>query len=412
MKRREFLAASGAAALASGIGLPARAQQGSVRQGYQTNMWGMPTYYLLRSGALEKHGIKAEEFAVPSGNITMQQMVGRQVDLGTYAGPSFIIGHARGQLVAIAQIEEVGKTVRVMARKDLNAKQVADLRGRKIANQTGSSIANVFVDQIAPRAGLKKADWQEVRMNVNDMVAAMAAKTIDAMVNVEPYNAIAEADGLATTVMNYWDVDRMPVFMAATPEFVDRAPSCWSPTSRAGLPWPTDFKHNHQKVSDTIYAFYTSQGLQDGAANLRQGGVADRGEPRLPAGGELATCASRPRCCCARRRSRRCPTGRRPCAPSSCRRRRDSGRPDVEVAVIGTGWCGGIRAETLAAHPLVKGLHLAEMRAERLKRWRRRRARRPRPPTTGSSSSEGNRRGLHLGHAGEPALPDGEGVPR
>ncbi len=38
----------------------------------------------------------------------------------------------------------------------------------------------------------------------------------------------------------------------------------------------------------------------------------------------------------------------------------------IEVAVIGTGWCGGIRAETLAAHPLVKGLHLAEIREERL----------------------------------------------
>jgi ABC-type nitrate/sulfonate/bicarbonate transport system substrate-binding protein len=62
----------------------------------------------------------------------------------------------------------------------------------------------VFVDQIAPKAGLKKTDWQEVRMNVTDMVAAMAAKTIDAMVNVEPYNVIAEAEGLATTVMNYW----------------------------------------------------------------------------------------------------------------------------------------------------------------------------------------------------------------
>jgi predicted dehydrogenase len=38
----------------------------------------------------------------------------------------------------------------------------------------------------------------------------------------------------------------------------------------------------------------------------------------------------------------------------------------VEVAVIGTGWCGGIRAETLAAHALVKELHLAETRPERL----------------------------------------------
>src|ERR1051325_8184220 len=43
----------------------------------------------------------------------------------------------------------------------------------------------------------------------------------------------------------------------------------------------------------------------------------------------------------------------------------------IGVAVIGTGWCGGIRAETLAAHPLVKSLHLAEMRAERLDELKR-----------------------------------------
>jgi len=261
MKRRDFLAATGAAAL-TGVLHPAAAQATAVRQGYQTNMWGMPTYYLLRSGALEKHGIKAEEFAVPSGNITMQQMVGRQVDLGTYAGPSFILGHARGQLVAIAQIEEVGKTVRVMARKELNIKRIEDLRGKKIANQTGSSIAQVFVDQIAPKAGLKKADWQEVRMNVNDMVAAMAAKTVDAMINVEPYNVIAEADGIATTIMNYWDVDRMPVFMAATPEFVEKNPNAVVSYLKAWLAVADDFKNNKKKVSDTIYAFYTSKGYK------------------------------------------------------------------------------------------------------------------------------------------------------
>ena len=261
MKRRDFLAAGGAAALASVWG-PASAQAVVIRQGYQTNMWGMPTYYLLRSGALEKQGLKYEEFAVPSGNITMQQMVGRQVDLGTYAGPSFIIGHSRGQLVAIAQIEEVGKTTRVMARKELGIKRIEDLRGKKVANQTGSSIGNVFTDQIAPKAGLNKGDWQEVRMNVNDMVAAMAAKTVDAMINVEPYNAIAEADGLATTIMNYWDVDRMPVFMAATPEFVEKNPDAVVRYLKAWLAVADDFKKDPKKVSDAIYGFYTSKGYK------------------------------------------------------------------------------------------------------------------------------------------------------
>ena len=108
---------------------PSLAALETVRQGYQTNMWGMPTYYLLRSGLLEKHGVKFEEFAVPSGNLTMQQMVARQVDMGTYAGPSLALGHDKGGLVAIVMIEYVGKTARVMARKDLGITKVEQLEG-------------------------------------------------------------------------------------------------------------------------------------------------------------------------------------------------------------------------------------------------------------------------------------------
>src|SRR5689334_24106069 len=131
LTRRHVLAASGAGVLAAGFGArPAFALE-TVRQGYQTNMWGMPTYYLLRSGLLEKHGVKFEEFAVPSGNLTMQQMVARQVDLGTYAAQSFIIGHDKGGIVVIAQIEQVGRTAQVVTRKDLNLTQVSELKGRK-----------------------------------------------------------------------------------------------------------------------------------------------------------------------------------------------------------------------------------------------------------------------------------------
>src|SRR5258707_15335736 len=38
----------------------------------------------------------------------------------------------------------------------------------------------------------------------------------------------------------------------------------------------------------------------------------------------------------------------------------------IGVAIVGTGWCGGIRAETCAAHPLTQSLHIAEIRPERL----------------------------------------------
>ena len=38
----------------------------------------------------------------------------------------------------------------------------------------------------------------------------------------------------------------------------------------------------------------------------------------------------------------------------------------IEVGIIGTGWCGGIRAETCARDPAVKAVHVAEIRPERL----------------------------------------------
>ena len=262
MTRRRYLAATGASALAWSLGARlASAQLATVRQGYQTNIWGMPTYYLLKSGALEKHGIKFEEFAVPSGNITMQQMVARQVDLGTYASQSFIIGHDKGGLVAIAQIEHVGKTAQIVTRKDLNISKVEQLKGLKVANQTGSSVGNIFVDIIAPKAGLKKGDFQEIRMDVNNMVAAMAAKTIDAMVNVEPYNEIAVAEGIGTSIMDYSSVDKMPVFMAATPDFVQKNPDTVVAYLKAWREVARDFKDNPGKVSDVIYSFFTSKGF-------------------------------------------------------------------------------------------------------------------------------------------------------
>jgi ABC-type nitrate/sulfonate/bicarbonate transport system substrate-binding protein len=261
LTRRHYLAASCAAVLTAGLSRPALALE-TVRQGYQTNIWGMPTYYLMRSGLLEKHGVKFEEFAVPSGNLTMQQMVARQVDVGTYAGQSLILGNAKGGLSAIALIEYVGKTGRVVARADLGITKLEQLKGMKIANQVGSSIASVFTDTIGPQHGLKKGDYQEVRMDVNNMIAALAAKTVDAMVNVEPYNVIAVADGLGVDLIDFSSVDRMPVFMAATPDFIEKSPETIVAYLKAWLDVARDFKENPKKVADVIYSFYTDKGYK------------------------------------------------------------------------------------------------------------------------------------------------------
>jgi NitT/TauT family transport system substrate-binding protein/sulfonate transport system substrate-binding protein len=216
----------------------------------------------MRSGLLEKRGLKFEEFAVPSGNLTMQQMVAQQVDLGTYAAQSLILGHDKGGMVGIAVIEQVGKTAAVLARKDLNLTKVAELKGKKVGNQVGASTANIFTNTIAPSAGLQKSDWQEVRMNVNDMVAGLAAKTIDAAVTVEPYNAIAEADGIANILTDFSPFDKMPVFMVATAEFAQKNPDTIVAYLKAWHDVARDFKERPKQVADVIYKFYTEKGYK------------------------------------------------------------------------------------------------------------------------------------------------------
>ncbi len=132
-----------------------------------------------------------------------------------------------------------------------------------------------------PQHGLKKGDYQEVRMDVNNMVAALAAKTVDAMVNVEPYNVIAVADGIGSDLMDFSGVDPMPVFMAATPDFVAKKPDTVVAYLKAWLDVAHDFKNNPKKVADVIYAFYADKGYKMSLDTFATGAVARRGQSRL-----------------------------------------------------------------------------------------------------------------------------------
>src|SRR5205807_3960409 len=80
----------------------------------------------------------------------------------------------------------------------------------------------------------------------------------------------AENEGLATTLMDYSSIDKMPVLMAATPDFVEKDPDTIVAYLKAWLEVGRDFKQNADKVADTIYAFYASKGYDMSAATFRK----------------------------------------------------------------------------------------------------------------------------------------------
>ena len=103
----------------------------TIRQGYQTNIWGMPTYYLMKSGYLEKRGSRPRTSRCrPATSPCSRWWRGRST-WAPMPGPSFIIGHDKGGLVAIAQIETVGATGAMVVRKDLGITKIDGPQGQE-----------------------------------------------------------------------------------------------------------------------------------------------------------------------------------------------------------------------------------------------------------------------------------------
>jgi ABC-type nitrate/sulfonate/bicarbonate transport system substrate-binding protein len=82
------------------------------------------------------------------------------------------------------------------------------------------------------------------------------------MVAVEPYNSIAEADNIANTLIDFSTVDPLPVFMAATSEFVEKHPDTIVKYLKVWLEAADDFKNHPDKVAEVVYEFYTSKGYK------------------------------------------------------------------------------------------------------------------------------------------------------
>ena len=234
----------------------------SVRLGYQTNVWGMPVYTAIKDGCFQKENIPIQEIQVDSGNRVRDLMVAEKADVGTFAGPTMNTGMDKSDIVAVGMVGTVAATSAIVARADSAVRSLADLRGKKIAAQSGNSISDVATHQILSSAGLHEGDYQLVNIPVNNMVSALAQKQVDAMVNVEPYNAIAVAQGIGRRIVDYTNYDPMPVFIGMRQGFIDQHHDQAVRILRALLANAQEWQKNPQAITDEITRYYTSIGFK------------------------------------------------------------------------------------------------------------------------------------------------------
>jgi len=212
--RRTFLASTGALALGGALPRPAHADTAPLNFGFQNTSWGSVAMVAEAEHTFETAGAKVKPFRFDGGKSTRDAMIAGRVDIGVLGAAPFVVGAAKGDVVAIAVAMYAGKTNAVVAARDSGIKSVADLKGRRVASQLGSSTDYVFQNKILPKYGLAKGDVQIANIPHQNEIAAMVGKSVDAFAGVEPFPSVAEIEGLGTVLVDYGQFDIQPVFVA------------------------------------------------------------------------------------------------------------------------------------------------------------------------------------------------------
>lgn len=155
----------------------------------------------------------------------------------------------------------VAGTSAIVVRQDSLVRGLADLRGKKIAVQSGNSVGDVAIHQILPSVGLEPGDYQLINIPVGNMVAALTQKQIDAMVNADPYNAVAVAQGIGRRLVDYTNYDPMPVFIGMRKEFIDQHHQQAVQILRGLLANAQTWQKNPNAEYNIITQYYTSIGF-------------------------------------------------------------------------------------------------------------------------------------------------------
>ncbi len=220
--RRGFLAFAGAAAAASLLPRRASAQATApLNFGYQNTSWGTIGMIAESQETFKKAGANVTAHRFDSGKTTRDAMIAGRIDIGVVGSTPFIIGAAKGELIAIGMAMYAGKTDSIVAGAKSGIKTIADLKGRRVASQLGSATDYVFQNKILPKFGLSKSDIQVVNIPHPNHVAALAAGSVDAFAGVEPFPSVAEVEKLGVVLIDYSQFDLVPVILAANRPVVE-----------------------------------------------------------------------------------------------------------------------------------------------------------------------------------------------
>jgi NitT/TauT family transport system substrate-binding protein len=155
-----------------------------------------------------RYGLEIQERVFPKGLDILPAIVAGEIDIAASAADGAIAGRAAGATVfAVAGFAKGG--IRIVGRKDLAMRSVAELKGRKVGVPRGGAQELALFAELA-KAGLSWSDQPGkdvlvVYLAYADLNQALMQKQIDAMCQSEPQSAQALARGIGTEIVKPYD---------------------------------------------------------------------------------------------------------------------------------------------------------------------------------------------------------------
>lgn len=220
---RRSLVALFAAAIS--FGAITQAQAETLRIGYQK--YG--TLVLLKAnGALEKRlaakGIDVKWTEFPGGPQLLEGLNVGSVDFGTTGETPPVFAQAAGADLLYVAFEPPAPTSEaILVPKDSPIKSVAELKGKKVVLNKGSNVHYLLVRALE-EAGLKYSDIQPVYLPPADARAAFERGSVDAWVIWDPFQAAAEQQLQARTLIDGTGLVSNHQFYLATRSYAEQHP--------------------------------------------------------------------------------------------------------------------------------------------------------------------------------------------
>jgi ABC-type nitrate/sulfonate/bicarbonate transport system substrate-binding protein len=193
-------------------------EAGKIRYGGQY----YPEEFLLQGYDFwSKYDIDVEHTLFSSGSENNQALISGEVDIncGSDSKTVSLFNAMPDDVVIIGTIQK-GDRYSTVVRADSDYQTWEDLKGKTVGTRLGTGAEQVLLRYFEIDENLSWDDFDWVNLNIEDMISALDAGTIEAFTAWEPTPGIAEAQGVGRILRTYGDIALVPVSLHTTLDYI------------------------------------------------------------------------------------------------------------------------------------------------------------------------------------------------